>query len=79
MPSLKIKSLFVKRLFVLFRNFCKHYWYEVIEMNDNKRKLKKKLSDVPNPPVPNRAHTEMKAENKCNEEKTTNQKKKSNR
>ena len=49
-------------------------------MNDNnKRELKKKLSDVPNPPVPNRAHTEMKAENKCNEEKSTNQNKKASR
>ena len=29
-------------------------------MNEKKRQeLKKKLSSVPNPPVPNRAHTEM--------------------
>ena len=49
-------------------------------MNDNKkRELKKKLSDVPNPPVPNRAHTEMKTGNKCNEEKSTNQNKKASR
>ena len=34
-------------------------------MNEKKKQeLKKKLSKVPNPPVPNRAHTEMKIENK---------------
>lgn len=49
-------------------------------MNDNKkRELKKKLSDVPNPPVPNRAHTEMKAENKCSERKPSEQNKKASR
>lgn len=33
-------------------------------MNEKKREnLRKKLSDVPNPPVPNRAHTEMSIKN----------------
>jgi hypothetical protein len=29
-----------------------------------KQALKQKLANVPNPPVPNRAHTEMKADSK---------------
>ena len=41
---------------------------------DKKQELKKKLSAVPNPPVPNRAHTEMKAksglEYNCDNDKT---------
>lgn len=33
-------------------------------MNEKKKEnLRKKLSDVPNPPVPNRAHTEMSIKN----------------
>ncbi len=33
-------------------------------MDEKKRQnLRKKLSDVPNPPVPNRAHTEMSIKN----------------
>ena len=33
-------------------------------MNEKKREnLRKKLSEVPNPPVPNRAHTEMSIKN----------------
>ncbi len=45
-------------------------------MNEKKRQeLKKKLSSVPNPPVPNRAHTEMKADCK-QEEKNQAQNKK---
>ena len=35
-----------------------------MKMNEKKKQeLKKKLAEVPNPPVPNRAHTEMKTQN----------------
>ena len=35
-----------------------------MRMNEKKRQeLKKKLANVPNPPVPNRAHTEMAVKN----------------
>ena len=45
-------------------------------MNEKKKQeLKKKLSSVPNPPVPNRAHTEMKAD--CKQEKSQFQNKNS--
>ena len=37
-----------------------------MKMNEKKKQeLKKKLANVPNPPVPNRAHTEMSANNDC--------------
>lgn len=35
-----------------------------MKMNEKKKQeLKKKLAEVPNPPVPNRAHTEMTTNN----------------
>ena len=35
-----------------------------MKMNEKKKQeLKKKLAEVPNPPVPNRAHTEMTTKN----------------
>jgi hypothetical protein len=37
-----------------------------MKMNEKKKQeLKKKLANVPNPPVPNRAHTEMSTKNDC--------------
>lgn len=48
-------------------------------MNENKKKaLKQKLANVPNPPVPNRAHTEMKAEQKGENKAQTQNKKSQN-
>ncbi len=44
-------------------------------MNEKKRQeLKRKLADVPNPPVPNRARTPLSVKEDKNENNSTNEK-----
>lgn len=38
-------------------------------MNNNRKKPREQIADVPDPAVPNRAHTEMKVNNKSDEKK----------
>lgn len=46
-----------------------------MKMNEKKKQeLKKKLADVPNPPVPNRARTEMAVKNDCKSSNSDNAK-----
>lgn len=48
-------------------------------MNEKKKQeLKKKLAQVPNPPVPNRAHTDMSANQECKSKQKAQAKNKTN-
>jgi len=50
-----------------------------MKMNEKKRQeLRKKLSDVPNPPVPNRARTHMSVANQNSENKNNQEQSKQN-